>query len=61
MMFYDKEGREVCISESKCPKCGNNIWFYNKDEDDLTLGTYCTNDNCDFRENQYLSYQDMSN
>ena len=45
--------------QSSCPECGSYTFEYNDPSQDSTLGTYCTNRDCDYVSNQFMDWEDI--
>lgn len=47
------------VEERKCPECGALIYSHNDPSQDNTLGEYCSNIECKYMANQYMTWDEI--
>ena len=60
----DREGLCECETmyvsiHSKCPECGSHTYCYNDPGMDSSMSDWCTNADCNFTQNQFLSWEEI--
>lgn len=51
--------KRMYVSKDICPECGYLVFSYNDPRHDSALGEYCTNVNCNYECNQYMSWHEI--
>ncbi len=63
MIFYPDIRDEIIYidPEERCPICNSRIQYQEITPTNPGAMTWCTNDNCDYRYNQFMNYEDFKN
>lgn len=47
------------VIDGICPECEHPTWQHDDPSKDYTIGTYCSNDKCDFTYNQFMTWEEI--